>query len=114
MISSGSGVDHLRACKLRALLDYLLNSIEEVTRGGNLPPSANSEHTGLDGKERHFHTLLMTQHILTSVETDRSSAPVVLGHNRAIKSKRMSRSTLILEGHRRIHQETLDYEQRNY
>lgn len=32
----------------------------------------------------------------TSVATDRSSAPVVLGHNRAIRSKRISRSTLIL------------------
>ena len=33
----------------------------------------------------------------TSVATERNSAPVVLGHNRAIKSKRIPRSTLILE-----------------
>jgi len=35
--------------------------------------------------------------IPASVATDRSSAPVELGHNRAIKSKRISRSTLILK-----------------
>lgn len=33
---------------------------------------------------------------LTSVATDLSSAPVVFGHNRAIRSNRMSLSTLIL------------------
>jgi hypothetical protein len=32
----------------------------------------------------------------TSVATERSSAPVVLGHRRAMRSNRMSRSTLIL------------------
>lgn len=32
----------------------------------------------------------------TSVATDLSSAPVVLGHRRAIRSKRISRSTLML------------------
>lgn len=35
--------------------------------------------------------------IPASVATDRSSAPVELGHSRAIKSKRISRSTLILK-----------------
>jgi hypothetical protein len=39
----------------------------------------------------------MNGYIQTSVATERSSAPVVLGHNLAIKSKRIPRSTLILD-----------------
>lgn len=35
--------------------------------------------------------------LLTSVATDRSSAPVVFGHKRAIRSNRMSLSTLMLD-----------------
>ena len=39
-----------------------------------------------------------------SVATDRSSAPVVLGHSRAIKSKRMLRTTLILGNESQLHE----------
>jgi hypothetical protein len=39
---------------------------------------------------------------LTSVATDRSSAPVVFGHSRAIRSNRMSLSTLMLMPKRRV------------
>lgn len=45
---------------------------------------------------KHQHT----KPFHTSVATDLNSAPVVLGHKRAIKSNRMSRSTLMLHNKR--------------
>lgn len=49
-------------------------------------------------KRKHVRQWHGTQHrvIHTSVATDLSSAPVVFGHRRAIRSNRISRSVLIL------------------
>ena len=85
----------LRAREFRPLSHDLFYSIQEIALRGNLPSCANREHPSLYQVSNSLYRRVLP---LTSVATDRSSAPVVLGHNRAMRSNRISRSTLILLG----------------
>ena len=86
---------HVRAGEFGALPDDLLNGIKEVPFSSNLAPCTYGKHASL-----HVDCETMQGsndvRLHTSVATDRNSAPVVFGHKRAIRSNRMSLSTLIL------------------
>lgn len=85
---------HPRRGKFRSLPNDLFNRIQKVSLCCHLPPGTDSKHTCLQNRVRVKPE--HTNSLRTSVATDLNSAPVVLGHKRAIKSNRMSRSTLIL------------------
>ena len=72
---------------------HLLDGVKKVALRRNFPTSAYCKHTSLADHQDGINagTLLNT-----SVATDRNSAPVVLGQSLAMRSKRMSRSTLML------------------
>jgi hypothetical protein len=88
---------YLRAREFRALPDDLLNGIKKVTFSGDLAPRTYSKHASLHvTRDETTNSILLDILLLTSVATDRNSAPVVFGHNRAMRSNRMLLSTLIL------------------
>jgi hypothetical protein len=83
-----------RGGEFRSLPDDLLNCIQKVSLRCHLPPGTYGKHPCL---QNHVRVKPAPANSLrTSVATDLNSAPVVLGHRRAIKSNRISRSTLML------------------
>ncbi len=82
-----------RARNLGTLSTHLLHCVKKVAFRRNSPTSAYSEHTSLLSSSRPDYARKLLN---TSVATDRNSAPVVLGQSLAMRSKRMSRSTLML------------------
>jgi hypothetical protein len=85
---------NLRARKLGTLPDHFLHSVQKVSLRSDLSAGTDGKHASLFKVNYGFRSITNDH---TSVATDRSSAPVVLGHNLAIKSKRISLSTLMLE-----------------
>ena len=83
-----------RGGEFRSLPDDLLNRIQKVSLRCHLPPGTYGKHPCLQNHIRVKPAPVNS--LLTSVATDLNSAPVVLGHRRAIKSNRISRSTLML------------------
>jgi hypothetical protein len=92
---------HIRARELCPLPHHFVDCVQEITFRRYLSARTNRKHTRL-GAKMISGEIALSKKAPTSVATDLSSAPVLFGQRRAMRSNRIPRSTLMLLGSHKL------------